>query len=94
MIPAGAGIFLACQGMNHSREILLNVLPKVLRYRIPLYLPTEQLVFGSKEILVDFTPQIMPTSYLFDEVHEVAKNPPRIFTVELDGLTSSQRLLS
>ena len=38
---------------KHSKEVLVEVLPRVLRYSIPLYLPEEIVHFKTKTLLID-----------------------------------------
>ena len=38
--------------MRHYKEVMTEILPKLIQYKIPLHLPQEQLAFGAESLVV------------------------------------------
>ena len=69
--------------MRHSKEVLVELLPKVLRYSIPLYLPSERLVFKASELILEFKPHNMPDYICFDTLRYQTNNPPSLYSIQV-----------
>lgn len=71
--------------MNHTKDILVRVLPQILQYRIPLYLPHEQQILKASELILNI-PHKQDVSYV-DLQKQVFTQPIQI-TVESKQLSS------
>ena len=59
--------------LKHSRDIVVDVLPKIIRYRIPLYLPTEQQVWEASQLVLEVVPETVPKAVEFDQLLQYVK---------------------
>ena len=52
---------------RHYREIGCELLPKLITYKIPLYLPQERLLFGASQLYITFQSDLeIPKVVQFD----------------------------
>ena len=42
--------------VKHSRDIIVDILPKIIRYHIPLILPTEQELWKASQLVLEVVP--------------------------------------
>lgn len=54
--------------VKHTREILVGIFPKILKYEIPLWLPTEQKLMKAHTLILELEPKEMPKHISFEEV--------------------------
>ena len=54
--------------VKHTREILVGIFPKILKYEIPLWLPTEKQILKAHTLVLEVAPHVMPQQIVFEEL--------------------------
>lgn len=73
--------------LKHTKEVLVDVLPRVLRYSIPLYLPEEIAHFKTKTLVID-VPRVELEYVELKRLEEAYRAAPK--TVSLIECAASQ----
>lgn len=70
--------------VKHSRDIIVDILPKIIRYHIPLILPTEQEIWKASQLVLEVVPseEKIPVVIDFDKLAQYV-NEEKSLRIEL-----------
>ena len=71
--------------MRHYKEVMTEILPKLIQYKIPLHLPQEQLAFGTESLVVSIRVPV-PPKIDFRDLKTVSLEPKYI-TVNAEDIS-------
>ena len=73
---------------HHTKDILVKNLPQILQYRIPLYLPSERIIFQATELIIN-----VPHNKNLDTIYfEDLKIPHKALECEIQTKKFSDQL--